>query len=312
MSLEVGVVGLPNSGKTTLFNALTQAHADVTAYATVADKPHVGMARIHDERLEQVAAVVGSPKVTPAAIRILDAPGTGAALLGNLREADALVAVLDGFSANVDPPGDLENLELELLVADRDHVEKRLERIRRQAKSGDPKLRQEVEALERLLQHLDAGNTVKDYPEPLPPELQPLTTKPLLAVENGPNGIDLKLELELADLDAEEAAEFRDGPPALEEVVRRLFRELDLIAFFTANEKEARGWTLRAGRTALEAAAQVHSDIAHGFVRCEVIPWSDLVEAGSRAEAARRGVQRLEGRTYVVQDGDVLQIRFTH
>jgi hypothetical protein len=312
MSLEVGVVGLSNSGKTTLFNALTQAHAEVTPYATVADKPHVGMAPIHDERLEQVAAVVGSAKVTPAAIRILDAPGTGPALLGNLREADALVAVLDGFSGNAEPAGDLEDLELELLVADRDHVEKRLERVRRQAKSGDPKLRQEVEALERLLQHLEAGNTLKDYAEPLPPELQPLTTKPLLAVENGPGGIDLKLELELGDLDAEEAAEFREGPPALEEVVRRLFGELDLLTFFTANEKEARGWTLRTGRTALEAAAQVHTDIAHGFVRCEVIPWRDLVEAGSRAEAARRGVQRLEGRTYVVQDGDVLQIRFTH
>ena len=137
-----------------------------------------------------------------------------------------------------------------------------------------------------------------------------MTTKPLIAVENGPGGIDLKLEAELAEMSDEEAAEFRDGPSALDEVVRRLRDALDLITFFTAGDKETRAWTLRRGQTALEAAASIHSDIARGFIRCETILTDDLLEAGSHAEAAKRGTQRLEGKTYEVQDGDVLNIRF--
>jgi ribosome-binding ATPase YchF (GTP1/OBG family) len=310
VALEVGIVGLPNAGKTTLFNALTQAGAEITAYATVSDKSNVGMATIADERLEQVAAVVKAKKVTPAATRVVDVPGTGPALLGNLRQVDALLAVLDGFSPDATPDDDLENLRLELLVADRDHVERRLDRVRKQAKSGDAALRKEVGELEELLAHLESGKTLAEWPRELPPELEPLTTKPLLAVENGPGGIDLKLEAELAELPEEEAAAFREGPSALNEVVRRLFEALDLIVFFTAGEKETRAWTLRRGQTALEAAGTIHTDIARGFIRAEVIRWSDLVETGSHAEAARRGLQRLEGKTYEVADGDVLNVRF--
>jgi ribosome-binding ATPase YchF (GTP1/OBG family) len=132
----------------------------------------------------------------------------------------------------------------------------------------------------------------------------------LLAVENGPRGIDGKLEAELAELPEGEAAEFRDGPSALDEVVGRLKDALGLITFFTVGEKETRAWTLRQGQTALEAAGTIHSDIARGFIRCEVISTEDLLDAGSHAEAARRGTQRLEGKTYVVADGDVLNIRF--
>ena len=164
--------------------------------------------------------------------------------------------------------------------------------------------------MEQLLAHVEAGRSLADYPDDLPGELEPLTTMPLLVVENGPSGIDLQLETELGELPAEEAAAYRDGPSALDEVVRRVFEALDLVSFFTANDKEARALTLRRGETALDAAAAVHSDIARGFIRCEVIRWNDLVEAGSRAEAARRGLQRVEGKTYVVEDGDVLMIRF--
>ena len=305
MALEVGIVGLPGAGKTTLFTALTKAGGGEYG------KTNVAMAPIADDRLGALAGVVHAKKVTPATIRVQDVPGTGPALLGNLRQVDALLVVLDGFSPGADPDGDLENLKLELLVADRDHVERRLERVEKQAKSGDPKLRAEVEELRRVLAHVDAGSTLGDYPGELPAELEPLTTKPLLAVENGPGGIDLALEAELAEMDEEEAAAFRDGgSSALEEVVRRLRDALDLITFFTAGEKETRAWTLRNGETALDAAGTIHSDIARGFIRCEVIDWKDLVDSGSHAEAARHGQQRLEGKTYVVRDGDVLNIRF--
>ena len=267
------------------------------------------MVAIPDERVARVAAVVGSRKVTPAAIRIVEVRGTGPQLLGNLRQVDALLVVLDGFSGTRIPEDDLETLRLELLVADRDHVERRLERVAKQAKSGEARLKDEASELERLLAHLDSGATLADARE-LPPELEPLTTKPLLAIVNGPAGIDLKLESELIELSPEEAAEYREGESALAEIVRRLGEALDLISFFTAGDKETRAWTLRRGRTALDAAATVHSDMARGFIRCEVIRWDDLVEAGSHTEAARRGLQRLEGKTYVVQDGDVLNIRF--
>jgi ribosome-binding ATPase len=309
VALRVGIVGLPNSGKTTLFNALTRAGAQVTAYADVTQKPNVGMAIIADDRLGRVAEVVGSKKVTPAAIRIVDVPGRGE-IPGELRQADALLVVLDGFSEGADPAADLETLRLELLVADRDHVERRLERVRKEAKSGDRAKRDEAASTERLLAHLEAGRPLSEWPGDLPSELEPLTTKPLIALENGPNGIDAGLEMELAELSPEEAAEFRSGPSALDDVVVRLKEALGLVTFFTVGDTEARSWTLRHGQTALEAAESIHSDIARGFIRCEVIRWDDLLECGSHAEAARRGLQRLEGKTYVVEDGDVLNIRF--
>ena len=305
MALEAGIVGLASSGKTTLFRALTHAETHGSG------KEHVGMAQIPDARLDALARVVGARKVTPAAVRVVDVPGTGPQLLGNLRQVDALLVVLDGFSGTRVPDDDLETLKLELLVADRDHVERRLERVAKQAKSGDAKVKAEAADLERLLAHLDAGHSLAEWEGELPPELDPLTAKPLISIVNGPTGIDLQLESELADLTEEEAAEFRgDGESALGEVVRRLAETLDLITFFTAGEKETRAWTLRRGESALDAAATIHSDIARGFIRCEVVRWDDLVEAGGHAEAARAGKQRLESKTYAVEDGDVLNIRF--
>jgi ribosome-binding ATPase len=296
--LRVGIVGPPGSGKTTLFTALTGVRPE--GYGT----PHVGIAPIADERLEAVAAVEGSAKRTPATIELIDVPGTAEAQLGGVRRSDALLAV-------VRDPADLAALELELLVADRDHVERRLERVRKDAKSGSAELRAEVVRLEQLLEHVDAERPLREWAGELPRELEPLTAKPLIPIVNGPGGVDLALEAELCDLPEEEAAQFRDGAgSALEEVVRRLVETLDLVVFFTAGDNEARAWTLRRGSTALDAAAAIHTEIARGFIRCEVIAWNDLVDAGSRAEAARRGLQRLEGKAYQVQDGDVLNVRF--
>jgi ribosome-binding ATPase len=305
VALEVGIVGPSGSGKTSLFTALTKAAGGEYG------KTNVGIAPIADDRLEALAQVVHARKVTPATIRVQDVPGSGDAQLGNLRQVDALLVVLRGFGPDPDPEGDLETFRLELLVSDRDHVERRLERVTKQAKSGDASLRAEVEELTRVLAHVDAGHTLADYPGALPAELEPLTTKPLLGVVNGPGGVDLKLEAELAELSDEEAASFRDGADsALDGIVRRLRDALDLITFFTAGEKETRAWTLRKGQTAIEAADTIHSDIARGFIRCEVIRWDDLVELGSHAEVSRAGKQRLEGKTYVIEDGDVLNVRF--
>jgi len=298
MALDVGIVGPPGSGKTTLFTALTGVRPE--GYGT----PHVGVAPIADERLDAIAGVVGSAKQTPATIHLIDVPGTAAAQLGGVRRADALLAV-------VRDADDLPSLELELLVADRDHVERRLERVRKEAKSGDANLRAEVDVLEALIRHIDDERGLRDWPGELPANLEPLTTKPLIPIVNGPEGVDLALEAELRDLAPDDAEQFRNGGSStLEDVVRQLAAVLDLVTFFTAGDTEARAWSLRNGRTALDAAESIHTDIARGFIRCEVIQWRDLVEAGSHAEAARRGLQRLEGKGYVVADGDVLNIRF--
>jgi ribosome-binding ATPase YchF (GTP1/OBG family) len=296
VALEVGIVGPPGSGKTSLFTALTKAGGGEYG------KTNVGMAAIADQRLLALAEVVHARKITHATIRVQDIPGSAA--FGDLRQVDALLVVV----RNADQ---LEEFKLELLVADRDHVERRLERVEKQAKSGDPKVRTEAEELNKVLAHVDAGHTLDDYPGELPGELEPLTTKPLIAIENGPGGIDLLLEAELAELPEEEAAAFRDGgTSALDDIAGRLAEALDLITFFTAGEQDTRAWTLRNGETALDAAGAIHTDIARGFIRCEVVNWRDLVELGSHAEVARQGKQRLEGKTYVVQDGDVLNIRF--
>jgi ribosome-binding ATPase YchF (GTP1/OBG family) len=305
VALEVGIVGPSGSGKTSLFTALTKTGGGEYG------KTNVGMAPISDARLGALAEIVKARKITPATIRVQDVPGAGEAQLGNLRQVDALLVVVRGFGPDPTPDDDLETFKLELLVADRDHVQRRLERVEKQAKSGDAKMRAEVDELQKVLAHVDAGGSLADYAGELPSELEPLTTKPLIAIVNGPGGIDLQLEAELAELPDDEAAAYRDGgESALDDIAGRLATALDLITFFTAGEQDTRAWTLRNGQTALDAAGAIHTDIARGFIRCEVLNWQDLVDLGSAAEVAKQGKQGLEGKTYVVKDGDVLNIRF--
>jgi len=307
VALEVGIVGPSGSGKTSLFTALTKAEGGEYG------KTNVGMAPIADARLGALAAVVSARKVTPATIRVQDVPGSGAALLGNLRQVDALLVVLRGFGPDADPAADLETFSLELLVADRDHVERRLDRVEKQAKSGDAKLRTEVDELTKVLAYVDAGASLAVYPDELPGELEPLTTKPLLAVENGPGGIDLKLESELAELSDEEASAFRDGgSSALDEIARRLHDALDLITFFTAGDKETRAWTITKGTKAPQAAGVIHTDFEHGFIRAETIGYDDYIRTGGEVGAKEAGKMRLEGKEYVVADGDVMHFRFAN
>ncbi len=248
MALQVGIVGLQNAGKTTLFRALTGA--------ATTGRDNVGMAAVPDPRLAQLAETVGAKKVTPAAIRVVDVPGTGSELLGNLRQVDLVLAVLDGWSGTRDPQADEEELTLELLAADREHVQRRIDRVAKEAKSGDAKLRAQVANLERLAEHLENLQAVSELggDVEIPPELELLTVKPMMRIVNGPGGIDLALEAELAELPPEEASAFREGESALAEVVRALAQTLFLITFFTAGEKETRAWPLREGRTALDAA----------------------------------------------------------
>ncbi len=242
------------------------------------------MAQIPDERLERLAETVGARKVTPAAVRVVDVPGTGPQLLGNLRQVDALLVVLDGFSGTRVPADDLETLKLELLVADRDHVERRLERVGeagevggRAPQGGGRGSRAAAGAPRRRPDAGGVGGRAAPRARAADDEAA------ARARQRRPTAIDLQLEAELAELSPEEAAEFRGGgESALGEVVRRLAETLDLITFFTAGDKETRAWTLRRGETALDAAETIHSDIARGFIRCEVVRWDDLV-AGRRS-----------------------------
>ena len=246
--------------------------------------------------------------MTPAAIRVVDVPGTGPQLLGNLRQVDALPSSTARrrdpgrrsrrFSSSCSSPTATTSSAGSSAFASR-----RSPAIRSCGRRS--------RELEKLLAHVEAGGPLADYGEELPPELEPLTTKPIMLVENGAGRDRPALEAELAELPEEEAAAFRDGGrSALDEVVQRLKEALDLVRFFTAGDKETRAWTLRRGQTALDAAGTIHTDIARGFIRCEVIRWNDFVECGSHAEVAKRGLQRLEGKDYVVEDGDVLNIRF--
>jgi len=352
-SLEIGIVGLPNTGKTSVFNALTNAGAAVTAYGATTASANVGVAPVPDERLEALAGAVRSKEIIPASVQLVDVSGLsrggakggtlGGELLGHLRAADAIIHVVRTFpdedvahvEGRVDPVADAEAVDLELVLADHALVERRLERQAKLARTGNKAAAEEIPVLERLLAHLDEGAPARSLGVALPADLDLLTSKPLLYVANTSEDGDpeavaalrryaapvevvpvaAKFEAELAELDDPEEravflAEIGQDTAGMPRVAAAAFRLLDLIQFFTVGPKEARTSPMRRGGSAVEAAGKIHSDIARGFIRAEVIPWQELVATGSHTEAAKRGVQRVEGKDYVVADGDVINVRF--
>ncbi|HEX3736787.1 MAG TPA: redox-regulated ATPase YchF [Solirubrobacterales bacterium] len=356
--MKVGIVGLPNAGKSTLFNALTSGGAQIGNYPFTTIEPNVAVAQVPDERLEAVAKTVKSSELVPATIDFHDiaglvkgaseGEGLGNQFLASIRETDAICHVVrchqdagvvhpDG---RVDPLADIETIETELILADYEQVERRIGRVGKQAKSGDKEAIAEQVWLQDVQTTLAAGRPARSVPVPeAAPDaarnLGALTTKPILYVANvdeetaevpeavaahansvdaGAVAVSARIEGELAELDPEEAAEMRESygveGSGLARLVRAAYDLLELITFFTAGEdKEAVARPLHRGATALEAAGTIHTEIMEAFVKAEAIGWAQLVECGGYVSARDKGLLRVEGRDYLVQDGDVITIR---
>ena len=358
--MKVGIVGMPNAGKSSLFNALSRAGAEAANYPFTTIEPNVAVVPVRDERLEAVARTVGASEVVPDSIQFHDiaglvagahkGEGLGNQFLANIRETDALLHVVRAHhddsvihpEGRVDPLADIETIETELIYADLEQAERRHQRVVREARGGDKAAIAEEAWLAAVVDALQAGEPVRTVPVPdaAPDALRnlgPLTGKPVLFVANVDEGADAvppeiaahadaqgagavpissRLEAELSELDDEDAISMREdlgvAESGLQRVVRGAFELLQLNAFFTAGEaKPAQSWHLRRGLTAWHAAGEIHSDIQKGFVRAEVIGWEALVEAGGYAPARDKGVLRLEGRDYVMRDGDVITVKFT-
>ena len=357
--MKVGIVGLPNAGKSSLFTALTGVAAQTANYPFTTIEPNVAVVPVPDRRLDAVAKTVGATEVVPDTITFVDiaglvagahrGEGLGNQFLAQIRETDAIVQVVRVHEdpqvvhpeGRVDPLADATTVETELLYADLEQAERRLERIARTARGGDREARAEEQWLRQLIEALQHGRPASTLPPPgeAPDALRtlgPLTAKPMLYVANVEEGtasvpaelgrhasevssqtiaISARLESELAELPQEEADAMRAdlglGESSLEALLRGTFALLELIAFFTAHPgRPAQSWHMRQGLTAWHAGGLVHSDMQRGFVRAEVVPWRELVEAGGYAGARERGTLRLEGRDYVVADGDVVTVRF--
>jgi GTP-binding protein YchF len=353
--MKVGILGLPNAGKSTLFNALSRAGAETANYPFTTIEPNVAVVPVHDDRLDAIADTLSASEILPDTIEFHDiaglvagahrGEGLGNRFLSNVRETVALLHVVrchhddrvvhpDGA---VDPVRDIETIETELLYADLEQAERRYERVVKDARGGEKAAIAEERWLAAVIEALQAGKPVRSVPVPAEApdalrRLSPLTGKPVLLVANVDEGdeevpppvaqrgpavaISARLEAELTELDEAEAADMRaelgGGEPSLQRVVRGAFELLELLAFFTADEgKPAQSRHLKRGLTAWHAAGEVHTDMQRGFVRAEAIAWDALVEAGGYAAARDRGLLRVEGRDYVVADGDVLHFRFT-
>lgn len=359
MSTRIGIVGMPNAGKSSLFNALTKAGAEAANYPFTTIEPNVAVVPVRDERLEQVARTVGASEIVWDTVDFHDiaglvagaheGEGLGNRFLANIRETDAIVHVVraHGDESVVHPEGsvdalrDIETIETELVLADLEQAERRLERVARQARGGERAAIAEEAWLAKVVGELQAGRPARGVaaPDEAPSaarDLGSLTAKPVLFVANVDEGseelppeiavhaaaqgaravaVSSRIESELAELEDDDATAMREelgvSESGLQRVVREAFALLRLIAFFTAGDaKPAQSWHLREGLSAWHAAGEIHSDIQKGFVRAEVIGWRELVDAGGYAGARERGTLRLEGRDYVMADGDVITVKF--
>ena len=359
--MRIGIVGMPNAGKSSLFNALTRAGAESANYPFTTLEPNVAVVPVPDERLDKVAETLKATPTVYETIAFHDiaglvrgahkGEGLGNQFLANIRETDAILHVVRVHrddqvvhpEGRVDPLADVDTIETELIYADLEQAERRLERVGRQARSLDKALVAEADWLRALVEALQAGRPARTVPVPEDApdamrNLQPLTSKPVLYVANVGEGDELepppelvehaeragaravavsaRIEAELSELDDEEAVVMREelgaGESGLARVIRAAFELLELISFFTAGEaKEARAHAIERGTTAWGAAGKIHTDIQRGFVRAEVVAWDELVSAGGYAGARDRGTLRLEGRDYAMRDGDVMTVKFT-
>lgn len=361
MGFSCGIVGLPNVGKSTIFNALTSLHVPAEAFPFCTIEPNVGKVAVPDDRLRKLATLVNPQKVTPTTMEFVDiaglvkgackGEGLGNQFLGHIRNVDAIAHIVRCFedpnvshvAALVDPALDMEVLNLELNLADLDSVTNRLEKQKRLAKLGHKEIKAEVELLERLVPHLETGSPARTLPEITQnssvKELNLLTAKPMMYVLNvsesdvegqGPlamqalakarqEGISTvtlcgKLEAEIMALAPEEQLEFRAELGLLEQGLLKLIKQgyqlLGLITFYTTVGTELRAWTIPVGTPAVKAAGRIHTDMERGFIKAEVIHFPDYERVGSEAKAREAGTMKIEGKEYLVQDGDVIRFRF--